>query len=127
VVGAVLSPGRVARGERWAPALYDQRVEIRVEDELIVCDAQRVSPSCTQRAGHLVSLFAYSQGVVAALDSVRLAAGSRAGVSAVTDDLLVVRAIVESCSDGYAVLRQAIAALLPDLKGWEWSRIGYDR
>jgi urease accessory protein len=127
VVGGVLSPGRVARGERWAPALYDQRVEIRVDDELIACDAQRVSPSCSQGAGHVVSLFAYSQGVVAALDGVRLAAGEGSGVSAVTDDLIVLRAIVDSCSDGYALLRDATAALLPDLVDWEWSRIGYDR
>jgi urease accessory protein UreH len=126
-VGGVLSPGRVARGERWAPALYDQRIEIRVGGKLIACDAQRVSPSCTQRAGHVVSLFAYSEGVVAALERVRLAAGSDSGVSAVTDDLIVLRAIVHSCSDGYTVLREVTTALLPDLVAWEWSRIGYDR
>jgi urease accessory protein UreH len=127
VVGGVLSPGRVARGERWAPALYDQRVEIHVGDELIACDAQRVSRSCAQRAGHLVTLIAYSEGVAAGLDRIRLAAGGGSGVSAVTDDLVVLRAIVDSCSGGYSLLRQATTALLPDLVGWEWGRIGYDR
>jgi hypothetical protein len=75
----------------------------------------------------VVSLFAYSEGVVAALDRVRLAAERDSGVSAVTDDLIVLRAVVGSCSEGYGVLRRATAALLPDLVDWEWSRIGYDR
>jgi urease accessory protein UreH len=127
VIGGVLSPGRVARGERWAAECYDQRVEIRVGDELIACEALRVSRSCGQSAGHLVSLFAYSEGVAAGLDRVRVAAGIVSGVSAVTDNLVVLRAIVDSCSRGYTLLRKATTALLPDLVGWEWSRIGYDR
>jgi hypothetical protein len=127
VVGGVLSPGRVARGEQWVPALYDQRVELRVGDELLACDALRVSRSCPPRAGHLVSLFAYSPGLVAGLDGIRLAAGDGPGISAVTDDLVVLRAMVDSCSEGYSLLRRVVVAMLLDLVDWEWSRIGFDR
>jgi hypothetical protein len=102
-------------------------VEICVGDELIAHDSLRVTRSNGPRAGHLVSLFAYSEGIVANLDRVRLAAGIGSGVSAVTDNLVVLRAIASSCSGGYALLREVVAAVLPELARWDWSRIGYDR
>jgi urease accessory protein len=137
VVGGVLSPGRVASGERWAAELYQQRLEMRRGREILASDALRVpwpagSLGCTpQRSsgpnviGHLVSLLAYRTGVAAELDRVRLVAGCGPGVSAVTDDLLVLRAIVDSCAAGYTLLRKVVTAVLPDLETWPWSRIGY--
>ena len=135
VVGGVLAPGRAANGERWQPDVYHQVVELRRGDELLLCDALRAGPRSatgllsSHRAepavGHLVSLLAYSAGAAGSLEAVRDAAGDGPGVSAVTDDLLVVRAIVDSSAAGYRLLRGIVSAFLPDLAAWEWSRIGY--
>ena len=126
VVAGVLSPGRVATGEVWAPGRLDSTTDLLVDGELTVRDALRVDSRRTTSAssGALVSLLVQQPGAAGLLGPVREAAGAAAGVSALTDDLLALRAIVGSQHDADALVRVVTRVVRPDLAGWSWSRIG---
>lgn len=126
VVGSLLTPGRVARGETWALGVLEQTLSLRVGGQLLASEALRVGSGATDSSvGHLVTLVAYGTGVAAAAPALRSASGPMSGVAAPSDDVVVVRGIVASAEEGYAVLRVAACVLLPDLEAWPWSTIGF--
>jgi urease accessory protein UreH len=127
VVGGVLSPGRVATGEVWAPGRLDSTTDLLVDGKLLVRDALRVDgPRATPAdAGHLVSLLVYAEDVAGLLGPVRTVAGAAAGVSALTDDLLALRAVVGTQQSADALLRAVTGVVRPDLAEWSWTRIGF--
>lgn len=75
--------------------------------------------------GHLVTLVAYGTALATAAPALRPVLGPMSAVSAPSDDLVVLRGIVASAEEGYAVLRTAASTLLPDLIAWPWSIIGF--
>ncbi|WP_108724368.1 urease accessory protein UreD [Geodermatophilus chilensis] len=130
-VGGVLSPGRVATGEVWAPDRLDSTTDLLVDGKLVVRDPVRAERHRAGSAGtgHLVSLLLTGPGDGALLAGVRevaaAVAGDAAGVSALDDDVLALRAVVGSQSAAAALLRAVVTAARPELAGWSWSRIGF--
>lgn len=128
VLGSLLTPGRVGRGETWALGLLEQTLTLRVDGALLGSEALRVTAGeADSSVGHLVTLVAYRSGLAAASPTLRAALGPTSGVSAPSDDLVVLRSIVASAEEGYAVLRTAASTLLPELVAWPWATIGYAR
>ena len=126
VIGSLLTPGRVARGETWELELLEQTLSLRVGGSLLASEALRVMSGATDRSvGHLVTLVAYGAGMGTAVLRLRPVLGPTCGVAAPSDDLVVLRGIVGSAEEGYAVLRNAASAMLPELVGWPWATIGY--
>jgi urease accessory protein UreH len=130
-VGGVLAPGRVATGEVWAMERLDSTTDLLVDGELVVRDALRVESHRLRRPGpgHLVSLLLVGDGDARLLSRVREVAsavvGDAAGVSALTDDVLALRALTDSQSAGSALLRAVVTAARPELAGWRWARVGH--
>lgn len=128
VIGGVIAPGRVACGEVWEAGRLDSTTDLLVGGELVARDALRVEgprPSLVG-VGHLVSLLVYGSGDAAHLGRVREVGGARAGASALSDDLLSLRAMVDSQHEAAALLRAVLEAVRPELVGWGWSRIGFN-
>lgn len=127
-IGGVIAPGRVACGEVWEAGRLDSTTDMLVGGELVARDALRVEgprPSLVG-VGHLVSLLVYGAGDAAHLGRVREVAGPTAGVCALSDDLLALRAVVDSQRAAAALLCAVLETVRPELAGWGWGRIGYD-
>ncbi len=126
VVGGVVAPGRVTRGEVWVPDRLDTTTDLYRDGRLVVRDAQRVEalPGGTREAGHLVTAYVVAPPDPDLLHRVRAAAGACAGVSALADDLLALRAVVDTQYEAAALLRAVTEVVRPDLVGWGWGRIG---
>lgn len=126
VVGGVLAPGRVSLGEVWVPDRLDTTTDLYLAGRLVARDAQRVeaAPGALREEGHLVGALVAGPADAELLARVRAAAGECAGVSALSDDLLALRALVATQHEAAALLRAVTEVVHPDLAGWGWSRIG---
>jgi urease accessory protein UreH len=125
VVGGVLSCGRASRGESWQADYLEQTTEIVVDGELLALDAVRAERDAFSPHGHLVTLFVYRPGVSASVPAARSVGPKEHGISALSDDFVVLRAVVGSYQAARDLLRDVVGTVITDFTTWHWERIGF--